>query len=468
MKNNLKQCSSCGNDVAKSAKICPHCGKSLKMGKFLKFIILIFIISVVGVVLSPSKEEKAKKRISTIENLKNAGVSDLSPDGELALIFNMGSKYTDLQRDIKEKEIKGKVVIWKLKVYEVDKDGKNYKIRTRLDDNINIVGTSITIYPKNEEERKYIENLKTGDSIRIKGKVKGVILRYIRIDPAILTEEEIHGHVSQRRVSQRYLDPEKNDEPEEDYEAYENRKSNENIKKSHAEHDLVKNKETSQENKQYYTAQELNDLGYEYYKKKDYKNAYKYWKITTQKYPKFAMGHYNLACAINILFDKMGCMISETPELNNLYSKNQAIEHLGLSIKYRKDRWKRMQKDSDLKSLYPSFGYQKLLGANLKSTKNIQKFLTRIEWRGVYDNNFPLVDDYSTINFFGNIKENYGSFEYENVKRNKFNGKYKLKGNHIKLFANDKIFIGKIKSNGNLIFKDFGKFSDSIDPICSD
>ena len=130
MSNKLIECPACGKEVAKSAKKCPHCGKKLKMGWFLKGIIGLVVLFVIGAVLSPSEEETAKQLASTLQSLEIEQATNISPTGELASAFTMGSKYTDLQRDKLEKEIIGKVVHWTLPVYEVNKKGKGYKIQT--------------------------------------------------------------------------------------------------------------------------------------------------------------------------------------------------------------------------------------------------------------------------------------------------------------------------------------------------
>jgi len=61
--------------------------------------------------------------------LENAPVDDLRADGELAEIFAIGSKNTDLQRERKLKSITGKIVQWRLPVYEVSLDGELYKVQ---------------------------------------------------------------------------------------------------------------------------------------------------------------------------------------------------------------------------------------------------------------------------------------------------------------------------------------------------
>lgn len=48
-------------------------------------------------------------------------ISNYPIDGELASAFVLNSKHTDVQRENLLKEIKGKVIIWDVKVYEVKK-----------------------------------------------------------------------------------------------------------------------------------------------------------------------------------------------------------------------------------------------------------------------------------------------------------------------------------------------------------
>jgi hypothetical protein len=120
-------------------------------------------------------------------------VSELSPVGEIAAMFNLNSKYTDIQRSNKLKEIKGKVVVWEVKVYEIKKDGEGeYKIQSKggfnFDDSNDLpVGMDVKLHTRNPEEVKFIEAVKTDDVIRIKGILTGEIsMRYLEIEPAIL------------------------------------------------------------------------------------------------------------------------------------------------------------------------------------------------------------------------------------------------------------------------------------------
>lgn len=176
----LKPCKSCGKDVAKSSKKCPHCGQKLKMGLLPKVLIGIVGLAVLGAIVAPKPEE-------VIATIADESPSSLSATGKLNDAFSLMSKYTDVQRDNLEKEITDQVVQWKLPVYEVDKkeDGV-YRVQT--DSSFGHVGTFVTLYTQSADEAKAVESLTTGKWINFKGRIKGTTLRNINIDPAVLVK----------------------------------------------------------------------------------------------------------------------------------------------------------------------------------------------------------------------------------------------------------------------------------------
>ena len=159
------------------------------------FLIILLVLGVIQYCLNSSnKTDSTSKPIEIIDELTQ--IFQSSPDpieatGELANAFNLMSKYTDVQRENLERQIKGKIVVWKLPVYEVTRKEGRYKIQTSSQEKIFIshqsyVNTFITIKPRNNEEIKYIESLKTGDFITVKGKITGTFMRSIVIEPAII------------------------------------------------------------------------------------------------------------------------------------------------------------------------------------------------------------------------------------------------------------------------------------------
>lgn len=135
-----------------------------------------------------------------LEELDSAKPSTLSPDYTLAEMFSYNSDFTDLQRKLKFEEIRGQVVVWRLPVYEVNQSGDEYIIQTSnsyrgVRSGEKLIGTFLHLVPRNENEKKLIENLKTGDNIKIKGIINDVSMRNLVIKPAIFVDEEFSRSV---------------------------------------------------------------------------------------------------------------------------------------------------------------------------------------------------------------------------------------------------------------------------------
>jgi hypothetical protein len=125
-----------------------------------------------------------------ISVLVNTPPNPLKPDGELAEIFTYGSDHTDLQRQLKLKEILGKIVEWELPVYEVKQSGSGYVIQTSNGGFFEkkLVGTFIHITPQDENDRGLVESLKTGSLVTFKGIIEDTTMRNLDIKPAILVK----------------------------------------------------------------------------------------------------------------------------------------------------------------------------------------------------------------------------------------------------------------------------------------
>jgi hypothetical protein len=183
----LITCKSCDKEVSKDAKSCPNCGAKLKMGFFKKVLIGIIGLAVIGAFFGMSPEEKAAKLTDTLAQIEQASPSSLKAGGELAAMFSYNSDFTDLQREDKEKEIKGQIVEWTLPVFEVkrqDEAERKYKVQTTSRNNA--VGAFVNVYARSDNEAKQIESLKTGDMFSFKGRITGTFMRSVQIDDAIV------------------------------------------------------------------------------------------------------------------------------------------------------------------------------------------------------------------------------------------------------------------------------------------
>ena len=177
-----------------------------KMSGCLIAILVLIGLGILGVggcflITGAAFSQAAKKEKEKLEALKTATPSNLSPGGELADIFNINSKHTDLQRDNKEKEILGKIVQWDLKVNEIKSTGKTYKIQTSGGLNFmeqSPVATFVYITPVSDEDSEYLAELKTDNVVSIIGYIDGTMMRSLEISPAII----YHGSESKRATSQ--------------------------------------------------------------------------------------------------------------------------------------------------------------------------------------------------------------------------------------------------------------------------
>lgn len=134
-----------------------------------------------------------KTTLTPIEQLEKTEPSALTPNGILAEMFDFGGDFTDLQRQLKLKEIRGKVVEWQLPVYEVKQSGDNYIIQTSTSfrgkrSGEKVIGTFLHVTALNDDDRRLIESLKTGDLFKFKGVIDDVTLRHLNINPTILNE----------------------------------------------------------------------------------------------------------------------------------------------------------------------------------------------------------------------------------------------------------------------------------------
>ena len=133
--------------------------------------------------VSDAIDESNKETQDKIASLPSASPSSLSPTGDLAAKFGAMPENTDIQRENAEREIMGEIVQWTLKVQEVSKWGAYYRIQTLGSDSV--VGTFVSIYPQSNEESSYIESLKTGDTLEVKGYISGITMRDGDLDPAV-------------------------------------------------------------------------------------------------------------------------------------------------------------------------------------------------------------------------------------------------------------------------------------------
>lgn len=145
-------------------------------------LIAVPVFAILIYTLAPKQGGSAEAAGMTDAQLASASVSDLEPRGELADIFSLFSDATEIQRDEKERQIKGKIVRWRLPVYNVSERNGFYVIQT---EGSGLVSTFCYVRA-NDENKSKVLSLRENDLINCKGQIAGSSMRSIEIRPAVL------------------------------------------------------------------------------------------------------------------------------------------------------------------------------------------------------------------------------------------------------------------------------------------
>ena len=127
----------------------------------------------------------------SLEELQAAKPVAITPE-QIAEAFALGSRSTDLQRDLLEKDLVGHVVQWNLALYEVSLEGEVYTVTSQPIEVPQAEGTQLIrvvakVRARNEAEHAFLRAVKTGDPIRLRGRATGIFLRTVTmLDPAVV------------------------------------------------------------------------------------------------------------------------------------------------------------------------------------------------------------------------------------------------------------------------------------------
>ena len=175
----LRVCKSCGEDFAKSVKVCPHCGKKVQSGKLLLAIIGLGCVALAATFAIPIQ----KSQPDDIKIVLMASGDRVNP-AELAALFNDSKIRTSPQAQSRAREIAGKIVQWDLEVLAVTNSAGCYQVLTKS--TATAPGTLATVYPQDSQEQSYLDGIKPGSAIRIKGKIAGIQNGIVKINPALV------------------------------------------------------------------------------------------------------------------------------------------------------------------------------------------------------------------------------------------------------------------------------------------
>jgi hypothetical protein len=141
------------------------------------------------------EQEQAQEPAFTLADLEAAKPVAVTPE-QVAETFALGSKSTDLQRELLEKEVSGQVVEWDLQLYEVSLEGDVYTVSTQPvpvadSDTVNLIRIIANVRARTPEEHAFLRAVKTGDPIRLRGRLTAIALRTaVVLDPAVIVKPE--------------------------------------------------------------------------------------------------------------------------------------------------------------------------------------------------------------------------------------------------------------------------------------
>lgn len=175
--------------------------------------ISIIIVVIIGAFIisnladSSTDNSASENKVDILSELTSSPPSDLKPTGQLKDLFKVPSEYTDLQRKEILNQIKGKIVAWRLPVYEIRQVKDNQFEVTCLGDN-NVVACDIYIIIDSPEEKQALLGLKTGDYIGFKGILTGkTSMRSIVVDPAIIWDKSVSSVINNRAITSMVVSP---------------------------------------------------------------------------------------------------------------------------------------------------------------------------------------------------------------------------------------------------------------------
>jgi hypothetical protein len=155
-------------------------GQKIRSGLVFKLIIGIGLLAIIGTIAIPNPKDQLKDEIREIENSS----PDRINSDQLAKILNNQNPALNDQTQTIASAIQGKIVEWELEILVVASLPDHFKILTKP--TVNHPGTLLTLYPQNNPQIMYLKNVQPGTSIKIKGKIAGILQGRIRINPTLL------------------------------------------------------------------------------------------------------------------------------------------------------------------------------------------------------------------------------------------------------------------------------------------
>ena len=172
-KDKMTTCKHCGQEIAASAKVCPHCGGKNKPPIYKRWWFIAIIVIIVLAAIGGSGSSDSSGSTSSTATSKTAASSSSSE----AAIEYTAYTVTELSEDLDSNALKaadkykGQYVELTGRLSVIDSNGKYISIVDSTDE---WAITGVQRYIKNDEQKQVVMDMSIGDEIVVKGKITDV------------------------------------------------------------------------------------------------------------------------------------------------------------------------------------------------------------------------------------------------------------------------------------------------------
>lgn len=162
----------------------------MNTGMFRKLILVMLGLAVSACGEDPPPSNPSEP-VAMVHTLKDAPVAPISLQ-DVVDTYVLGGNRTDLQRDAMTAELVGSTVSWRLKVYDIAKEGGRYRVMSELMESsaagsFGKFAVLAFVTPRDEQDIQILLKLQTGSEVEIRGRVDEVSARTaLVLSPAAL------------------------------------------------------------------------------------------------------------------------------------------------------------------------------------------------------------------------------------------------------------------------------------------
>jgi tetratricopeptide (TPR) repeat protein len=201
-------------------------------------------------------------------------------------------------------------------------------------------------------------------------------------------------------------------------------------------------------------AKDLNTEGFRLYQEGKYAEALEKFRAASEKDPRYALAHYNVAATLGVL-RKQGQVCQHEAYTSTI------LQFLTTAVRLDPKRLKRAKEDPDLDPIRETVGWQRLLGRSPARAADVPEILKKVKWHdpgvGVYGTLVTLrFEDGGKVTMTKKVPQEEGPPKPETI-----TGTYSVKARKVEVrFPSGKPDTGTLSSEGVLGFKQLGNFFD--------